>query len=62
MELSDYRAQIDRIDAELLRLFAERMQTAAGIAAYKKEHALPDRKSTRLNSSHKHRSRMPSSA
>ena len=36
MELSDYRAQIDRIDAELLRLFAERMQTAAGIAAYKK--------------------------
>ena len=26
-----------------------------------KEH-LPDRKSTRLNSSHKHRSRMPSSA
>jgi len=41
MELSDYRAQIDRIDAELLQLFAERMQTAAGIAAYKKEHALP---------------------
>ena len=30
MELSDYRAQIDRIDAELLQLFAERMQTAAG--------------------------------
>ena len=41
MELSDYRAQIDRIDAELLRLFAERMQTAAGIAAYKKSHGLP---------------------
>ena len=41
MELSDDRTQIDRIDAELLRLFAERMQTAAGIAAYKKEHALP---------------------
>ena len=36
MELSDYRSQIDRIDAELLQLFAERMQTAAGIAAYKK--------------------------
>ena len=35
MELSDYRSQIDRIDAELLQLFAERMQTAAGIAAYK---------------------------
>ena len=41
MELSDYRAQIDRIDTELLRLFAERMQTAAGIAAYKKAHSLP---------------------
>ena len=41
MELSDYRSQIDRIDAELLQLFAERMQTAAGIAAYKKSHGLP---------------------
>ena len=33
MELSEYRARIDKIDDELLRLFAERMQTAAGIAA-----------------------------
>ena len=41
MELSEYRARIDKIDDELLRLFAERMQTAAGIAAYKKENALP---------------------
>ena len=41
MELSDYRSQIDRIDAELLRLFAKRMQTAAGIASYKKAHGLP---------------------
>ena len=41
MELSDYRAHIDRIDAELLRLFAKRMQTAAGIASYKKAHGLP---------------------
>ena len=41
MELSDYRTQIDRIDAELLQLFAERMQTAAGIASYKKAHGLP---------------------
>ena len=41
MELSDYRSQIDRIDAELLQLFAERMQTAAGIASYKKAHGLP---------------------
>ena len=41
MELSDYRSQIDRIDAELLQLFAERMQTAVGIASYKKAHGLP---------------------
>ena len=41
MELSEYRARIDKIDDELLRLFAERMQTAAGIAAYKKENTLP---------------------
>ena len=31
MELSDYRSEIDRIDRELVRLFAERMRTAAGI-------------------------------
>lgn len=36
MELSDYRSEIDRIDRELVRLFAERMRTAAGIAAYKR--------------------------
>lgn len=41
MELSDYRNQIDHIDRELIRLFAERMDVAAGIAAYKKEHGLP---------------------
>lgn len=41
MELSDYRKQIDQIDDELLRLFAQRMQTAAGIAAWKKEHGQP---------------------
>ena len=41
MELSDYRVQIDRIDRQLVELFAQRMETAAGIAAYKKEHGLP---------------------
>lgn len=41
MELAEYRNEIDRIDDALLRLFEERMQTAAGIAAYKKEHGLP---------------------
>ncbi len=41
MELTDYRKQIDAIDTQLVSLFAERMQTAANIAAYKKEHGLP---------------------
>ena len=40
MELSDYRNQIDHIDKELIHLFAERMDVAAGIAAYKKKHGL----------------------
>lgn len=40
MELQDYRKKIDEIDAQLTALFTERMQTAAQIAAYKKEHAL----------------------
>lgn len=40
MELKDYRDQIDRIDGELIRLFAKRMELAAQIAAYKKEHGL----------------------
>lgn len=41
MELSEYRARIDAIDDEMVRLFAERMEVAAGIAAYKKENNLP---------------------
>ena len=40
MELQDYRKKIDEIDAHLTTLFTERMQTAAQIAAYKKEHGL----------------------
>ena len=40
MELQDYRKKIDEIDAQLTALFTERMQTAAQIAAYKKEHSL----------------------
>ena len=40
MDLSEYRTRIDEIDRELLRLFSERMDVAAGIAAYKKEHGL----------------------
>ena len=41
MELTDYRSDIDRIDRELVRLFAERMQVSAKIAAYKKAHDRP---------------------
>ena len=41
MDLSEYRARIDEIDDAIVRLFAERMEVAAGIAAYKKENNLP---------------------
>ncbi len=41
MDLNDYRRQIDEIDTQLLALFAQRMEVAAGIAAYKKAHDLP---------------------
>ena len=41
MDLNDYRRQIDEIDRQLLALFGQRMEVAAAIAAYKKEHGLP---------------------
>ena len=41
MELKDYRDQIDQIDDEIVRLFQQRMDVAAQIAEYKKEHDLP---------------------
>lgn len=41
MELTDYRGQLDKIDSELLKLFAERMEIAAEIAAWKKENNMP---------------------
>lgn len=40
MDLQDYRAELDRIDGELTRLFAERMAVSAQVAAYKKAHGL----------------------
>lgn len=36
-----YRDKIDEIDNEIVRLFGERMRTAAGLASFKKEHSLP---------------------
>ena len=47
MELKDYRAQIDAVDGEIVRLFQERMDIAANIAAFKKENGLPILQSAR---------------
>lgn len=41
MELKEYREQLDRIDAQLIALFRERMETVERIAEYKKEHGMP---------------------
>ena len=41
MELKDLRCEIDRIDEQLVKLFVQRMEISAQVAAYKKEHQLP---------------------
>ena len=41
MELKDLRSEIDKIDDELVKLFAQRMNVSAQIAGYKKEKSLP---------------------
>ena len=41
MELQELRKKIDTIDDQLISLFVQRMQVAAAIGAYKKEHNLP---------------------
>ncbi len=41
MDLSQLRSEIDGIDDELVRLFAQRMDISARIADYKKENGLP---------------------
>ena len=41
MELSELRSQIDRIDDQLVKLFAERMEVSAAIGDYKKDNNLP---------------------
>lgn len=40
-ELEQYREQIDALDAELLRLFVQRMETARAIGEYKRQNGLP---------------------
>ena len=41
MELTDYRAELDKIDSRLLKLFAERMDIAGDIARWKQEKNMP---------------------
>lgn len=41
MELKDYREQIDSLDAQILSLFARRMELSARIAAWKGARGLP---------------------
>lgn len=41
MELTDLRREIDRVDSEILRLFAERMALCDRVAAYKSARGLP---------------------
>ena len=40
-ELKDYRAQLDKIDEQIVKLFHERLQITGNIGRYKKEHDLP---------------------
>ena len=47
MDLKESRDRIDKIDDQLEALFKERMETAADVAAYKKEHGLPVQDSAR---------------
>ena len=41
MDIQDYRTRIDQVDAELVRLYCERMEIAGEIGRYKREHGLP---------------------
>ena len=47
MGIEELRAEIDRIDRELVRLYQERMETVKQIGEYKKEHHLPVTDSSR---------------
>ena len=41
MTIEELRAEIDRIDSEMIRLYGERMETARQIGRYKQENHLP---------------------
>ena len=39
-DMAEYRKQIDEVDAELLKLFEQRMDIVKNIGEYKREHGL----------------------
>ena len=41
MELSEIRREIDRVDADLMKAFLERMELSEQVAAYKLERGIP---------------------
>ena len=41
MDIKELRAEIDRVDAELLRLFCRRMELSKNVALWKKEQGYP---------------------
>ena len=41
MDLNELRSKIDNVDDELVKLFVQRMDLSAQVAAYKKENNLP---------------------
>ena len=41
MDIQELRSQIDGIDDQLVKLFCQRMEVAAQIAAYKRQQNLP---------------------
>lgn len=41
MDIQDYRAKIDQVDSEMVRLYGERMEITKEIGRYKREHNLP---------------------
>ena len=47
MGIEELRAEIDRIDRELVRLYQQRMETVKQIGEYKKVHHLPVTDSSR---------------
>ena len=41
LDINELRKEINEIDNEMVELFKKRMEVAASIAEYKKEHSLP---------------------